>query len=153
MLFFKAFHILDARSLARNLRIAPLQRHINIGVCQQTLQALNPLLEPFQLVYLFWCLHSYYLSSGSIAIPAHPTLNRSRSSYPILAPHGRKTQELPLHLAHNLNFKGFTISNRRLNYSICLHIECQSIPGPDPILEVWMLVVGCSWGRAVPTPP
>ena len=79
--------VLDAGPLTRYLRVGSLQHYVNVRIGQQRLQALYPLFKPFQLIDLLWCFHSYYLSSGAIAILANPSFDRSVPSHPILTPH------------------------------------------------------------------
>jgi len=109
--FFKPRHVRDPGSLAGQARIGPLQGRIDVRIRQGAFQLPHPRLEALQFVNLSGTFHSYYLSSGSIAILPHPAGHGPFAFDAILQGNGLKGKPAHLQLPDHFHLEGFAIPN------------------------------------------
>src|ERR1035438_4853347 len=104
-------HVRDPRSLTSQARIGSLQRRIDVRIRQRAFQLPHPHLEAPKFINLSGTFHSYYLSSGSVAILPHPSGYGPFAFDAILQGNGIKGHLSLLQLPHHVPLEGFTIPN------------------------------------------
>src|ERR1039457_3597758 len=110
-LFFEPRHVRDPGSLAGQARVCPLQRRIDVRIRQGAFQLPHSRLESLKFINLSGSFHSYYLSSGSIAILPHPSGHRPFAFDAILHGNVLKCNPSHLQLPHHFHLEGFAIPN------------------------------------------